>query len=84
MKRAGRHPEVLAALAAGLEGWQQNALPILRGAQIRGASAPLSAPQDDGGERGDGGGEWAGSGGGGRSGRCGSRQAPALRPAIIQ
>ena len=30
------------------------------------------------------GGECDGSGGGGRSGRGGSRQAPALRPAIIQ
>ena len=32
----------------------------------------------------DGGRECDGSGGGGRSGRGGSRQAPALRPAIIQ
>ena len=78
MKRAGRHPEVLAALAASLEGWQQSALPILRGAQGR-------APQDDGGERGDGGGgEWAGSGGGGVSGRGVLGQAPAPPSAIIQ
>jgi hypothetical protein len=70
--------EVRAALAASLEGWQQNALSILRGAQER-------APQDDGGDHnGGGGGEWAGNGGGGRKGRGGSRQAPALRPAIIQ
>jgi hypothetical protein len=41
------------------------------------------SPQDDGGERG-GTGECDGSGGGGRSGRGGSRQAPALRPAINQ
>ena len=43
-------------------------------------------PQDDGGNGGDDGGEgeFAGSGGGGVSGRGGSRQAPALRPAIIQ
>ena len=41
------------------------------------ASSPLHERACDGGE-------WDGSGGGGRSGRGGSRHAPALRPAIIQ
>ena len=53
------------------------------------ASAPLRkrfafvADNDGGGLHGVGG-EWDGSGGGIGSGRRGSRQAPALRPAIIQ
>jgi len=53
--------------------------PILRD----GADAP---PQDDGGDCHDAGGngECDGNGGGGLIGRGGSRQAPALRPAIIQ
>ena len=40
----------------------------------------IRAARQDGG----GGGEWAGSGGNGGSRGGGSRQAPALRPAIIQ
>jgi hypothetical protein len=71
---------------ARLEGWMQGRClwPILRG------SPKGLAPQDDGGDCGGacggncGCGECAGNGGGGRSGRGGSRQAPALRPAIIQ
>jgi hypothetical protein len=43
----------------------------------------LTGSQDDGGTS-DCGRECDGSGGGGVSGRGGSRQAPALRPAIIQ
>jgi hypothetical protein len=42
------------------------------------------APRNDGEPDHGGGGECDGSGGGCRSGRLGSRQAPALRPAIIQ
>ena len=43
-----------------------------------------SRNDDRGSHSGGGGGECDGSGGGGVSGRRGSRQAPALRPAIIQ
>jgi uncharacterized membrane protein YgcG len=86
MERAGRHPrmsafaltrEVLAALRRASKDGSRTRCPSFEARKGR-------APQDDGGERGDGGGECAGSGGGGRSGRGGSRQAPALRPAIIQ